>query len=182
MNNFQRAIFSSGTITLLTVLLAQVAHEQDVYDDGPGDGDSRPDDQARHIGHADVAENNANGNADTDRHCRKESNCHGAVSHFFSPPLEACSKQRATSSPFGNFERKVNINYINIRTKSQIFRKITLCFCNFTCIKRRQIQLVILYEFVSFIFLTFCSALTLQLAKQQHSQSRQVLTRRRFGA
>jgi len=77
----------------LVILLAQVAHEQDVYDDGPGDGDSRPDDQARHIGHADVAENNANGNADTDRHCRKESNCHGAVSHFFSPPLKASSKQ-----------------------------------------------------------------------------------------
>ena len=45
----------------------------------------------------------------------------------FSPPLEVCSKQRATLRPFGNFERKVNI-YINIRTKSQIFRKTTLCF------------------------------------------------------
>ena len=148
---------------LSVILLAQVAHEQDEDDAGPGDGDGRPSYQAHHIGHADVVENDADDNTNADRHCHQAADCVGAVSHS-SHLLSGWNGLKAKGNflaLFPNFERKVNINYINIRTKSQIFRKITLCFCNFTCIKRRQIQLVILYEFVSFIFLTFCSALIL---------------------
>ena len=77
-------------------------------------------------------------------------------------------------------EKLIYISVLGQKVKFSV--KLHCVFCNFTCIKRRQIQLVILYEFVSFTFLTFSSALILQLAKQQHSQSLQVSIRRRFGA
>ena len=96
-------------------------------DDRPRDGDGRPSDSTHHIGHADVVEDGSNDDADSDRHRCQSPNCVSLVSHFFTPFQKASSKQRTTLRPFGNFERKVNI-YISIRTKSQIFRKITLCF------------------------------------------------------
>jgi hypothetical protein len=65
----------------LVILLAQVAHEQDEDDDGPGGGDSRPGNGARHIGHAADVEEDANDDADNDRHRCQSSNCVSLVSH-----------------------------------------------------------------------------------------------------
>lgn len=68
---------------LSVILLAQVAHEQDEDDAGPGDGDGRPGDHTRHIGHAADVEEEANDDADSDRHRRQASYRVSAVSHFF---------------------------------------------------------------------------------------------------
>lgn len=78
IEQFSASYFQAG---LSPILLVQVAHEQGVGNDSPGDGDDRPDDRAHHIGYADVVEDGTNDDADIDRHRRQSAERDSAVSH-----------------------------------------------------------------------------------------------------
>ena len=100
IEQFSASYFRAG---LSPILLAQVAHEQDVYDDRPGDGNGRPDGHAPHIGHAtDVVRECRNDDADVNRHRYETANntsfaCHLHFSHLLS---KGELKAKGDSSPF----------------------------------------------------------------------------------
>ena len=85
----------------LVILPTRIARQQDEGSDGPGDGDGRPGAGAHHIGHAADVEEDANDDADSDRHRHQSSNCVSLVSHS-SHLLSGRNglKAKGDSSPF----------------------------------------------------------------------------------
>ena len=80
IEQFSASYFLTGHL-LFTVLLAQVAHEQGVGDDGSRDGDDHSDNTAHHIGHADVVQDCGRHDGDHPRRAQKGTSSDSVVTH-----------------------------------------------------------------------------------------------------
>ena len=99
IEQFSASYFLTGHL-LFTVLLAQVAHEQGVGDDGSRDGDDHSDNTAHHIGHADVVQDAVVTMAIIPGALRRAPPAIARSPTPLTSFQKVSSKQRATSSPF----------------------------------------------------------------------------------